>query len=313
VLGGAKGDPISALNKLWRDKLAVSPPLPIGWLPTPIEQSLAVFGNPGMYRMHPALFTAPWTLTSMYDTAPLRRTLTELIDPATLNDEDPRVFVGATRVGTGEIEFFDNRRPGGLTFEHVAASGSLPPSFPMTQIEGEWYWDGGVFSNTPLSPAINALEDAANGDPCAVRELIVVELFPMNTPIPRTMHDVLHRIVQLQYTSRLTLDTKFFDKIDRFVDLMAKIDESLPDGSDIRSDPAYREMSGYRKINHFNVVTSSLPAQLSNAADFSRSSIEARIQAGYHDAIAQGIGHVNAPGLRSGITGAGSEPATSTA
>jgi NTE family protein len=311
VLGGAKGDPVSALDRLWRDKLVVSPPLPIVWLPMQIDQSLAALGNPGMYRLQAALFTAPWTLTSIYDTAPLRQTLTELVDPGTLNDEETRVFVGATQVGTGEMEFFDSRRPGGLTFEHVAASGSLPPGFPMTQIEGEWYWDGGLFSNTPLSPAINALEEAADRDPSAVRELIVVELFPMNAPIPRSMHDVLQRMVQLQYTSRLTLDKKFFDKIDRVVDLLAKIDEGLPEGSDIRSDPTYREMRNYRKINHFNVVTSSLPAELSNAADFSRSSIEARIQAGHDDAVAQGIGRVNAPGLRFGLTGAGSGPATS--
>jgi NTE family protein len=311
VLGGAKGDPISALDRLWRDKLTVSPPLPIVWLPLQIDQSLAALGNPGMYRLQAALFTAPWTLTSIYDTAPLRQTLTELVDLRTLNDEETRVFVGATKVGTGEMEFFDSRRPGGLTFEHVAASGSLPPSFPMTEIEGEWYWDGGLFSNTPLSPAINALEQAANGDPAAVRELIVVELFPMNVPIPRTMQDVLQRMVQLQYTSRLKLDEKFFNKIDQFVDLMARVDQALPEGSDIRTDLTYAAMRAYRKINHFNVVTSSLPAELSNASDFSRSSIEARIQAGYDDAITQGIGRVNAPGLRSGLTGAGSEPAAS--
>jgi NTE family protein len=263
-----------------------------------------------MYRLHAALFTAPWTLTSVYDTAPLRQTLNELVDPRTLNDEETRVFVGATSVGTGEMEFFDSRRPGGLTFEHVAASGSLPPGFPMTRIDGDWYWDGGLFSNTPLSPAINALEEAANGDPSAIRELIVVELFPMDAPIPHTMHDVLQRMVQLQYTSRLKLDEKFFGKIDQVVDLLARIDEDLPDHSDIRSDPTYMEMRAYRKINHFNVVTSSLPAKLSNASDFSRSSIEARIQAGYDDAIAQGIGRYNAPGLRSGLTGTGSEPAT---
>jgi predicted acylesterase/phospholipase RssA len=310
VLGGAKGDPISALDRLWRDKLTVSPPLPIAWLPPQIDRSLAALGNPGMYSLNAALFTAPWTLTSVYDTAPLRRTLTELVDPRTLNDEQTRVFVGATNVRTGEMEFFDSRRPGGLTFEHVAASGSLPPGFPMTPIEGEWYWDGGLFSNTPLSPAINALEEAANGDTSAVRELIVVELFPMYAPIPHSMSDVLQRMVQLQYTSRITLDRKFFDKIDRMVDLLAKIDDTLPAGSDIRSDPTYTQMRGYRKINHFNVVTSSLPPELSNASDFSRSTIEARIQAGYDDAVAQGIGDVNAPELRFGVTGAKSEPTT---
>jgi NTE family protein len=140
-------------------------------LPVQVDQSLAAFGNPGMYRLNPAVFVAPWTMTSIYDTAPRRRTLNELVDPAVLNNEETRVFVGATNVGTGEIEFFDSRGRDGLTFEHVAASASLPPSFPMTQIDGERYWDRGMFSNAPLSPAINALEEAADGDPSAIREL----------------------------------------------------------------------------------------------------------------------------------------------
>ena len=33
VLGGAKGDPIAALDDLWRNRLTVRPPRPLGWLP----------------------------------------------------------------------------------------------------------------------------------------------------------------------------------------------------------------------------------------------------------------------------------------
>ena len=43
-------------------------------------------------------------------------------------------------------------------------------------------------------------------------------------------------------------------------------------------------------------------AVLGGASDFSRSSIEARIEAGYADAIAQGIGRPDASGLRAGTT-----------
>src|SRR3954447_16034002 len=272
VVGGAKDDPIAALERLWKEKLTVSSGV---WLPAQIERSLSVLGNPGMYQLAPGLFTSPWSATSVYDTQPLRQTLTELVDPAVLNDGATRVVVGAIKVDTGEMEFFDSRRPGGLTFEHVAASGSLPPSFPMTEIDGQSYWDGGLFSNTPLSPAINALEQAADGDPAAIRELIVVELFSMDAPIPQTLQEVLQRMVQLQYTSRLRVDENFFDKVDRLVDLVAELDAALPEDSDIRSNPTYLEMRGYRKINHFNVVTSSLPAGLNNASDFSRASIEA--------------------------------------
>ena len=303
VLGGARTDPIAALDALWRAKLTVTAPTgPLG-LPAQVDRSLALLGNPGMYQLRAGLFTAPWLLTSFYDTAPLRQTLAELVEPARLNADDPRVIVGATNVGTGEMEFFDRDRPGGLTFEHVAASGSLPPSFPMTDIDGAPYWDGGLFSNTPLGPAINALEQAAGGDRDVERELIVVELFPMRAVVPRTMHDVLQRMMQLQYTSRLTLDARFFDKISRIVDLVDRVDAALPPDNDVRDDPTYREVRAYRRIDHLNVVTSSLSPELSNASDFSRASVEARIRAGYDDAIAQGIGSPRAPGLRFGMTG----------
>src|SRR4029079_17663958 len=129
------------------------------------------------------------------------------------------------------MEYSRSRQPGGLTFEHVAASGSLPPSFPMTPIGQHQDWGGGLFSNTPLGPAINALEQAAGGDRAVERELVVVELFPMRAPVPRTFTDVLQRMVQLQYTSRLTLDGDFFDQMSDVVDLIAAADDALPPDS----------------------------------------------------------------------------------
>src|SRR4051795_9943987 len=304
VLGGAKGDPIAALDDLWCNRLTVRPPRPLGWLPRLVDRSLAAFGNPGMYRLNPRLFVTPYSATSLYDTAPLRRTLTDLVDPVRLTDEQPRVIVGATNVGTGKMEYFDGHRPGGLTFDHVVASGSLPPGFPMTAIGEELYWDGGLFSNAPLSPAINALEKV-DDDPGVARELIVVELFPMRAPVPRSLPAVFDRMQRLQYTSRLKLDQAFFDKINGMVDVLAQVDRELPPDSPLRDDATYKQLCAHRKIDHFNVVTSTLPAELSNASDFSRSTIRARIQAGYQDAIAQGIGSVNSPGLRPGTIGRG--------
>jgi hypothetical protein len=57
------------------------------------------------------------------------------------------------------------------------------------------------------------------------------------------------------------------------------------------------------------VTSSSLPEELSQASDFSRSSIEARVRAGYDDAVAQGIGDLNAPGLRWGRQTVGADRA----
>src|SRR4051794_20748412 len=312
VLGGAAGAPIHALDPLWRRKLTVASPVPAPWLPAPIDQALASFGNPGMYQLQAGLFTTPWLLTSIYDTAPLRDTLAELVDPRRLNDDTTRVIVGAINVATGVMEYFHSRQPGGLTFEHVAASGSLPPNFPMTPIGEHRYWDGGLFSNTPLGPAINALEQADGGDRAVERELVVVELFPMRAAPPQTFTDVLQRGVQLQYTSRLTLDGDFFNQMSNVVDLIAQVGNALPADSPIRSDPLFAKPRAHRKIDHRNVVTPSLPPELSNAGDFSHSSIEARIRAGYEDAMAQGVGEVDAPGLRFGVTATDTEPVATT-
>jgi hypothetical protein len=63
------------------------------------------------------------------------------------------------------------------------------------------------------------------------------------------------------------------------IDLIAQVEEALPAHSTIRSDPLFTKLRAHRKIDHLNVVTSNLPPHLSNAGDFSRSSIEARIRA----------------------------------
>src|SRR4051794_29670837 len=87
VLGGAKSDPIAALDELWRTRPRVPPPLPTPGLPPLVEQPLAVYGTPGMYCLNPDLYLSPYPATSLYDTAPLRTTLADLVDPIRLTRE----------------------------------------------------------------------------------------------------------------------------------------------------------------------------------------------------------------------------------
>jgi NTE family protein len=94
----------------------------------------------------------------------------------------------------------------------------------------------------------------------------------------------------------------------KLIDLITAVDDALPADSPIRTDPLFTTLRTHRKIDHLNVVTSSLPPELSNAGDFSRSSIEARIRAGYEDAMNQGIGDVDGPGLQFGVTASDLEP-----
>jgi predicted acylesterase/phospholipase RssA len=159
----------------------------------------------------------------------------------------------------------------------------------MTEVDGQWYWDGGLFANTPLSPAINFLESCEHDNPAIHRELIVIQLFPMEAPLPQTLPDVVNRMVQLQYTSRIKLDEKLFSKIDRVLKLIERVDAELPADSPIRADQDYQRMLDHRRIDSFKVIEAKLDPDLTNVSDFSRFSIEARIQAGYDDAKRQGV------------------------
>ena len=52
------------------------------------------------------------------------------------------------------MRYFDSRDER-LGVEHVMASGALPPAFPAIRIDGEPYWDGGLYSNTPIEAVLD--------------------------------------------------------------------------------------------------------------------------------------------------------------
>jgi len=296
VLVGAKEDPLQTLEELWRHKFASLqslPPFVRGLseqlIPPEVQKYLALWGNTGMYRLRPEAIWAPLLATSPYDLTPLRETLEELVDSQKLNQYwDTRVVVGAVNIATATLTPFDNCQ--GLTLAHILASASLPPSFPMTTIAGQSYWDGGLFSNTPLSMALNCLEEIEDA-PALRREVIVVELFPRHAKVPGDLVEVLNRSAQLYFTSKLALDEKLFAKVNRFIDLIQKIDRVIPvDDQEIRTHPGYRELLRHKKIDALTVVSSHLPLEQANAGDFSKATLAYRIEAGYRDALAQKIG-----------------------
>jgi NTE family protein len=104
------------------------------------------------------------------------------------------------------------------------------------------------------------------------------------------MADVINRMLQLQYTNRLKLDGKFFEKFNSFIGLVEKIDDTLEEDHPIRKTEGYKELQEYKRIDAASVIRAHLPPELSNASDFSKASIEERIDAGYRDAIEQKIG-----------------------
>jgi NTE family protein len=92
---------------------------------------------------------------SFYDTSPLKATLERLVDFDRINADLMHFSVGAVNVRSGNFAYFDSKASR-IAPSHIIASGSLPPGFPPTEIDGECYWDGGLVSNTPLQHVLDA-------------------------------------------------------------------------------------------------------------------------------------------------------------
>jgi NTE family protein len=171
--------------------------------------------NAGMAMMNgvPGFFVPrlpfPWLYptgaieaTSFYDTCILRSTLERLIDFDRINSREMRFSVGAVNVRTGNFVYFDTitHRIGP---EHVMASGALPPGFPAVEIGGEFYWDGGLVSNTPLNWVMNSVP---RQDTLAFQ----VDLWSAVGNFPGNLADVETRRKEIQYSSRTRASTDQF-------------------------------------------------------------------------------------------------------
>jgi NTE family protein len=172
----------------------------------------AMFGQPGFFAPHKV---NPWFVpagakdaTSYYDTTPLLETLNELVDFRYLNRKDQRFSVGAVNVLTGNFIFFDNKTDT-IVPEHVMASGALPPGFPMVEIGTDYYWDGGIVSNTPLQHLL-AQDDNLNS------LVFQVDLFSAHGALPRTIQDVMGRHKDIMYSSRTRQVTDMFSRLQRW-------------------------------------------------------------------------------------------------
>ena len=161
------------------------------------------FFTPRMFS--PFLFTdgSPQA-TSFYDTTPLRETLERFVDFDRINnDSGVRLTVGAAGITSGNFRYFDSEQEN-IRVEHILASAALPPAFPAVEIDGEWYWDGGIVSNTPLEYVLGCYPHT---DTLALQ----VDLWSARGERPRTMLDVLERMKDIRFSSRTRHGTRMVE------------------------------------------------------------------------------------------------------
>jgi NTE family protein len=283
IVAGNPRHATQALESFWSE-LAIASPVLLGEEAARAITSMQILtmGVPNFFRPRwlpsfAAPMTQPSNWTSFYDVAPMRALIARYVDFATLKASPVRLLVGAVNVTSGELEVFDSYVDD-LTPDHVLASGSLPPGFPWTVIDGKAYWDGGIISNSPLDIVI----DRCGPDG---KRVYIVDLFAGQRPLPANIMEVMARRDEIVYSERVRSDLRFRELTGAYRDLvdhiLAQVDPATQ--AKIRQRPLYIELMGdgsATSITRF-VRPGRTGEPASRDYDFSSTSIRANQEQGY--------------------------------
>ena len=163
---------------------------------------------------------------------------------------------------------------------HVMASGSLPPGFPATEIAGEYYWDGGVVSNTPL-------QYVADSEPRRDTLAFEVDLWDAGGDVPHTMSEVLTRQKDIQYSSRALASIDRFRQIQKLRCALATLLAELPAELRAKQEAALLSQVADRRVYSLVQLTyrSNRYEGQSKDFEFSRLSMDEHWRSGYHDTV----------------------------
>ena len=281
------GNPVSErlprLQEFWA-RMAYRPPFGVpAW--TGLPDTIAYWktllrGIPAFFEPNPGAFLGTHVplgtdSAGFYSTAPLEKTLLELVDFSLMNRCKPRVTVGAAHVRSSEMRYFDSR-DGEIGVKHIMASGALPPAFPAVRIDGELYWDGGILSNTPT-------EAIFDDNPRKDSLIFAVHLWNPMGEEPGTIWEVLNRHKDIQYSSRVASHIARQRQMHHMRHIINQLAKMLPD--DVRKAPEAKALTAYGCPTVMHVVRLLAP-QLENEnhtkdVDFSPTSIRQRWEAGY--------------------------------
>ncbi|MCI4431468.1 MAG: patatin-like phospholipase family protein [Burkholderiales bacterium] len=172
---------------------------------------------------------------SYYNTTPLHETLSDLVDWDYLCECHMRLTVGAVNACSGAMHYFDTAKER-LGVEHVMASGALPPAFPAIRINGEPYWDGGIYSNTPIEAV---LDDKPRRDAL----IFAVNVWHQTGPEPGSINQVIGRQKDIQYASRADSHIARQKQIHRLRHVIRELYKQIPDAK--QADAKVKELASW--------------------------------------------------------------------
>ena len=241
-------------------------------------------GITGFFQPNPTSWLGPLfplgvDRASYYLIEPLRDTLASLVDFDLLNAGHPRLTVGAVHATTGAMRYFDSRDQR-LNVEHVMSSGALPPAFPAVRIDGEPYWDGGIYSNTPV-------EVVLDDKPRKSSIIFSVQVWNPAGPEPQNIWQISERQKDIQYASRTDSHIARQQQIHRLRHVIRELVKRLPEAE--RATAEVEALAAWGCQTTMRLIKLAAPRldgddQMKDI-DFTPAGIAARQRAGYEAAM----------------------------
>ncbi len=280
IAGNPPARRVARLREFWETITRPEPPLFAPARRQAASAQALLAGQPGFFRPRsPFALLGPKVL-SYYDTSDLRSTLERLVDFDRINSREMAFSVAAVNVQTGNFEWFDNRHTK-IRADHVMASGALPPGFPPVEIDGAFYWDGGLISNTPLQYVLDY-------SPRSSRLTFQVDLFASQGPLPTTLDEVSERDKDIRYSSRTRAGDSQARETHALRFTVNALWEKLP--PELKTTPEARYLYNFGCVTTMDIVQliyrPSERQGASKAYEFSRQTMEERWAQGRADTIA---------------------------
>jgi hypothetical protein len=195
-----------------------------------------------------------------------------------VNSGRPRFTLGLVTVRSGHMRYFDTKNEK-VGLEHVLGSSAIPPSFPAVRIDGESYWDGGIYSNTPV-------EVVFDDNPRRSSVVFAVQIWHSHGVEPESIAQVFMRQKDILFGSRTKSHIARQAQIHRLRHVVRELFNMLPE--ERKDTPEAKELAawGCGTQMHLMEINAEPIDGETNARDFdfSQAAIEARWQAGYADA-----------------------------
>ena len=246
------------------------------------ELTTLLTGVPGFFSPNTSFLWGPDARVgveraALYSVDPLRKLLPDLVDFDLVNSGRPRFTLGLVSVRDSQMRYFDSSYSK-IGLDHVLGSSAVPPTFPAVRIDGEAYWDGGIYSNTPVEAVFDDV-------PRQSSVVFAVQIWHARGPEPESVAQVFTRQKDIMFGSHSKSHIARQAQLHHMRHVVRTLVDMLPE--DRRNTPEVQDLAGYGCATVMHLVEINAEPLLgetnSREYDFSPATIETRWQAGYAD------------------------------